>query len=111
MKTAAKCIILITAFLLTIPSVAYPQFRDRRDDGRAYAYHAGYNAGYRDGQRQGMADFRFHRRFNYKTWDYNHPDRLSRPEFRFQGDFKRGYREGYRDGYQSAHRGYFRYWR
>ena len=73
MKATGKYLVLITAFLLTIPGVAQSQFRRRPDDSKVFAYHTGYNAGYRDGQRQAFSDLRFRQRFNYKTWDYNHP--------------------------------------
>src|SRR5512144_3309597 len=99
MKAAGRILIVI-ALLCTASGNAFPQYRPYRPDPKMFAYRAGYEAGYRDGQRQGAADFRFRQRFNYRTWDYNHPDRYYRPELRFKGDYKKGYKEGYRAGYE-----------
>ncbi len=91
--------------LSATPPLALAQSRFRPDDGKAMAYRAGYSDGYRDGMRQGSFDFREHRRYNYRTREFNRADRYVQRGFRYRGDYRRGYKEGYRAGYDSS---YFR---
>ena len=108
MRTAAKWMILCLALFLAVPATALPQIRNYRETNRTSAFRAGYDAGYRVGLRQGNYDYRFHRRYNYHTRDYNRPDMHFWRESRFKGDYQKGYREGYRAGYDTAFRGYRR---
>lgn len=75
MTATGKVIVWTVVLLFALPTGALPQSRYRSEEGRKFAYRVRYDAGYRDGQRQGSTDYRFHRRYNYRTREYNQADR------------------------------------
>ncbi len=99
MRVSKGVMVCALALLTTTPPLALSQGRFRPDDGKVFAYRAGYSKGYRDGMRRGGYDFREHRRYNYRTREYNRGDGYVRRDFRYRGNYRKGYKEGYRAGY------------
>ena len=103
MRVSKRIMAWTFVLLAATPPLALSQSRFRPYDPKVIAYRAGYSDGYRDGMRQGSFDFREHRRYNYRTREFDRADRYIQRDFRYRGDYRRGYKEGYRAGYDNSY--------